>query len=104
MIYKERSYEDSVVLVTFELPEAIGGQRVNLVGDFNAWNQQAMPMQRNGNGEWRLTLPLQENREFQFRYLVDGKRWYNDWQADSYVPNPYGGKNSVVTTRSEYEA
>jgi len=103
MIHKERSLEDDVVLVTFELPDMIGGQQVHLVGDFNAWNQNNMPMHRNGNG-WRLTLPLQPGRDFQFRYLVDGQRWYNDWEADSYVPNPYGGRNSVVTTKPEYVA
>ena len=99
MIHKERSYEDDVVLVTFELPTVIGGDRVHLVGDFNAWNQHDMPMHRNGNGTWQITLPLIEGRDFQFRYLVDEQRWYNDWDADSYVSNPYGGKNSVVTTK-----
>jgi 1,4-alpha-glucan branching enzyme len=98
MIHKARSRDDEV-LVTFELPDVIGGQTVYLVGDFNAWNQNDMPMHRNGNGTWQLTLPLTVGRDFQFRYLVDGQRWYNDWDADSYVTNPYGGKNSVVTTR-----
>jgi len=31
-----------------------------------------------------------------FRYLVDGERWENDWAADAYVPNPFGGEDSVV--------
>jgi 1,4-alpha-glucan branching enzyme len=90
-----------VVLVTFELPTAIGADHaVHLVGDFNAWNQNDMPMHRNGSGRWQLTLPLKTGKEFQFRYLVDGQRWYNDWNADSYVTNPYGGKNSVVNTKN----
>jgi 1,4-alpha-glucan branching enzyme len=104
MIHKERLVEDDVVLVTFELPTAIGADHVQLVGDFNAWNQHDMPMHRNGNGTWQITLPLQEDREFQFRYLVNGQRWYNDWDADSYVLNPYGGRNSVVTTSRTYLA
>jgi 1,4-alpha-glucan branching enzyme len=101
MIHKQRSYGDDVVLVTFELPTIVGGERVHLVGDMNAWNQNDMPMHRNGNDTWQITLPLQTGRDFQFRYLVDGQRWYNDWAADSYAPNPYGGKNSVVTTRPD---
>jgi len=100
MIHKQRSRDDEV-LVTFELPGVISGKSVYLVGDFNAWNQNDMPMQRDGKGAWQLTLPLKTGRDFQFRYLVDGKRWYNDWEADAYVPNPYGGKNSVVTTRPD---
>jgi len=41
---------------------------------------------------------LSAGREYQFRYLVDGQDWYNDWQADKYVPNNFGGDNSVVVT------
>lgn len=99
MLYKQHAPTDDEVTVTFELPTAIGGENVHLVGDFNAWNQNDMPMHRNGNGTWHLTLSLKQGRDYQFRYLVDGQRWYNDWDADSYVPNPYGGKNSVVTTK-----
>ena len=98
MLRKRTAGEDGKVLVTFEFPTAIGGESVYVVGDFNAWNQNAHPMHRNGNGNWQITLELEAGREFQFRYLVDGQRWYNDWEADSYVPNPYGGKNSVVVT------
>jgi 1,4-alpha-glucan branching enzyme len=104
MIRKQRSHEDDTVLVTFELPTVIGANSVYLVGDFNAWNQHDTPMHRNGNGTWQITLPLKAGRQFQFRYLVDGKRWYNDWEADSYVSNPYGGKNSVVITSSDHAA
>ena len=32
----------------------------------------------------------------QYRYLLDGARWENDWQADKYLRNEYGGDNSVV--------
>ena len=45
---------------------------------------------------WHLTLELQSGKEYQFRYLVNGTDWYNDWDADRYVPNPFGGDNSVV--------
>jgi len=104
MIRKQRLNGDRVVLVTFELPTVIGGEHACLVGDFNAWNQNDTPMYRNGNDTWHITLPLKAGHDFQFRYLVDGQRWYNDWEADNYVPNPYGGKNSVVTTKPDRPA
>ena len=35
-------------------------------------------------------------RRYRFRYLVDGERWQNDWQAHDYEPNEFGGDDSVV--------
>jgi hypothetical protein len=44
-------------------------------------------------------LTLDAGREYQFRYLVDGKKWENDWKADKYVAAPYSNAdNSVVST------
>ncbi len=45
---------------------------------------------------WKITVDLEPGREYQFRYLVDGQRWFNDPQADKYIPNPYGDQNAVV--------
>jgi 1,4-alpha-glucan branching enzyme len=69
-----------------------------LVGDFNDWNRTSHPMIQDRDGAWRITLELEAGHEYQFRYLVNGNNWHNDWHADKYVPNPYGGDNSVVAT------
>jgi hypothetical protein len=70
---------------------------VCLVGDFNNWNIHANPMKRKKNGDYTISLELTEGHEYQFRYLIDGTRWENDWNADKYVESPYGGSdNSVV--------
>ena len=43
------------------------------------------------------TLELKPGREYQFRYLIDGRQWENDWHADKYVQSPIGdSENSVV--------
>ena len=56
-------------------------------------------MQRDGRaGVWRVRLELEKGREYQFRYLVDGTSWPNDWHSDRYVPNIHGSDNSVITT------
>jgi hypothetical protein len=44
------------------------------------------------------TLELEAGREYQYRYLLNGNEWHNDWHADRYVSNAYGGDNSVVIT------
>jgi 1,4-alpha-glucan branching enzyme len=99
MITKTPSSKPGHVLVTFELPSAIWAEKVTLVGDFNGWNRASHPLrQSRDDSVWRITLELPRGREYQFRYLVNDTDWHNDWQADKYVPNPFGGDNSVVMT------
>jgi 1,4-alpha-glucan branching enzyme len=99
MIYKEKSPEGKTVRITFELPSSIWAERVNLVGDFNNWSTTSHEMRQMGSeGAWRITLELPTNQEYQFRYLVNGRDWHNDWHADRYVLNRFGSDNSVIVT------
>jgi 1,4-alpha-glucan branching enzyme len=67
------------------------------VGEFNGWNIYATPMKRLKSGDFTLTMNLDINKEYQYRYLIDEMIWENDWQADKYVLSPYGDcENSVV--------
>jgi 1,4-alpha-glucan branching enzyme len=87
------------VSVTFEMPASIWADSIHLVGDFNQWNTQSHPLkQRPSDGAWEITLVLDAGREYQYRYLVNGTDWQNDWQADQYKPNPYSTDNSVLVT------
>ena len=54
-------------------------------------------MKRLKNGGFVATLDLDPGHEYEYRYLLDGKVWENDWQADKYVPTQFGDtENSVV--------
>lgn len=99
MIHKLPSTNPDKMIVRFELPSAIWADTVCLVGDFNNWNESSHPMNRDrADGTWYIVLTLDRGKEYQFRYLVNGSEWHNDWKADKYVPNPFGGANSVVST------
>jgi 1,4-alpha-glucan branching enzyme len=87
------------VRVIFTLPAHAGDESVRLVGDFNNWDQTAMPMARNKDGDWEVKLDLEPDQEFQFRYLVNGRVWRNDPAADGFVRNPFGSENSLVSTK-----
>ena len=82
------------VKFTITAPDA---EAVRLLGDFNDW-QPGDVMTPNDDGNWELMLTLDPDREYQFRYLVNGTSWQNDPAADKYVPNAYGDDNSVVVT------
>jgi 1,4-alpha-glucan branching enzyme len=66
---------------------------VFLVGDFNHWREDALPMSRKADGHWSARLRLQEG-EFRFRYLADGQ-WFTDYGAFGVEEGPVG-TNSVV--------
>ncbi len=87
--------------VTFSLPISIETNSVYLVGDFNSWDERSLPMLRTPERTWEITIELERNREYEYRYLVNEKDWHNDWVADDYRPNPFGSDNSVVSTTAK---
>jgi hypothetical protein len=52
-------------------------------------------MQRGEDG-FVAEVSLPAGRVYRFRYLLDGERWENDWAADAYVANEFGGDDSVI--------
>ncbi|MGA2305757.1 MAG: CHAD domain-containing protein [Acidimicrobiales bacterium] len=81
--------------VTFTLPAAVRATRVAICGEWNGWSAGRDVMDRVGD-VFSLTIELQPGRAYRFRYLLDGERWENDWDADAYVPNAFGTDDSVV--------
>ena len=53
-------------------------------------------MKASKNGNYTASVDLEGGKEYAFRYLIDGSRWENDWEADKYVPSEFGSENSVV--------
>ena len=82
--------------VTFELPAQVDANTAELCGEFNEWDATQHPMKRRKDGSFSLTISLKPGNEYRFRYLVNGERWENDWEADKYVPNEFGTEDSVV--------
>jgi len=87
-----------VCKVTFTLPKeaAPEAETVYVMGEFNDWSRDANPLKRQKNGDFSVSLDLEKGRSYRFRYLVDGWKFENDWQADRYEANPYGGDDSVI--------
>jgi len=99
VITKRPGSTPGTVVVHFQLPAVIWAETVTLVGDFNGWNRQSHPLTRSrDDGSWHIEVALEAGKVYQFRYLVNGTDWQNDWNADRYIPNPFGGDNSVLET------
>ena len=99
MAIKKRYLKNGTCKVTFDLPREIteSARKVTVVGEFNNWDPSATPMRRQKDKVYKVTMNLEPGREYQFRYLIDEKKWVNDWKADKYVPSPVGNcENSVL--------
>ncbi len=100
MITKTPAKRGATTKVTVQLPpEATdGSSKVFLCGDFNEWSQDGTPMTKRKDGRFTATVTLAQGRSFRFKYLLDGDRWVNDPEADLYMDNDFGSKDSVVVT------
>ncbi len=88
-----------VANVTFQVPaeKVTGADKVNVVGEFNGWDEYGLEMTKLKSGAFKATVKLETGKEYQFRYLIDGSSWENDEEADKYVPNNFTFEdNSVV--------
>lgn len=87
------------VVFTVNPNAAAGASKVFLVGEFNSWDATATPMKKGPDGSFSVKKQLETNKEFQFRYCLDGNTWINDWKADKYVRSELANDdNSVVDT------
>jgi hypothetical protein len=92
------------IKVTFRLPAAAGVTAAWVAGEWNDWSRGADRMQPRDDGVLECSLLLEPGRSYRFRYYLGGDRWENDWDADSYVDNEFGGADSVVTLDAMPEA
>ena len=87
------------VVFTINPDAAAGAQKAYLAGEFNSWDETSIPMKKDPDGSFSVKKQLETNKEFQFRYVLDGNRWINDWKADKYVRSEIANDdNSVVDT------
>lgn len=103
MIKKQFLKSKPVCKATFTLPTeaAPEAKKVAIIGDFNQWDVNGgVEMKKQKNGIFKAVVELETGKEYQFRYLIDGETWENDWAADKYVASPFGGENSVVIAQN----
>ncbi len=95
MLKKAFTPKRTICKVTFSIPADWAEEKVNLVGDFNDWDEDSDSLE-NKDGNWEITMRLKPQNNYKFKYLIDGKTWKNDDAADSYVSNNFGTEDSVV--------
>ncbi len=88
------SQQEQVVTVTMNLhaPEA---HRVTVAGTFNKWKVDTNVLTKQENGVWTISIPLKPG-EYSYMFIVDGKAWVSDPNAESYSDDGFGNKNAIV--------
>jgi 1,4-alpha-glucan branching enzyme len=75
---------------------------VFVAGTFNHWQPEAKTLHSSGAGNWWKETSLAPGT-YEYCLVVDGQ-WIPDPRARESVPNPFGGRNSILTVASSPEA
>jgi hypothetical protein len=97
MIKKQHVKSRQVTKVTFEHPADVDVDAIELLSDRNDW--QPVAFDRLKSGKWKLVQELEPGTTMQFRYRVQrggAVEYWNDGDADAFVPNDQGTENGVV--------
>lgn len=68
---------------------------VALAGTFNGWNAAATPMQTTAEGTWSTSVELPSGVH-EYKFVVDGQRWFADPRNEEGVNDNHNGTNSVL--------
>jgi 1,4-alpha-glucan branching enzyme len=85
--------DPQLVPVRFEFTHPTAAT-VGIAGTFNDWHPESKAMHPIGNGHWQKETALPPGN-YEYCLVVDG-RWMPDPMAKETVPNPFGGRNSVL--------
>lgn len=75
---------------------------VCVAGSFNQWQPEAKALHSSGVGNWWKETALAPG-VYEYCLIVDGQ-WMPDPLATETVPNPFGGRNSILTVASSPSA
>jgi 1,4-alpha-glucan branching enzyme len=95
-----RSAGPELVPVRFEFTHP-SATTVCVAGTFNHWQPEAKTLHPAGGGRWHKEAELPPGT-YEYRFVVDGQ-WIPDPLAKETVPNPFGGRNSVLKVVSSPE-
>lgn len=92
------SPQERTVTVKMKL-DAPGAHRVAVAGTFNKWSTDTHVLTKQAGGIWTISIPLKPG-EYSYMFIVDGKAWVTDPNAESFRDDGFGNRNAVVRVRT----
>jgi 1,4-alpha-glucan branching enzyme len=71
-------------------------QSVAVAGDFNDWSHDATLLKQNPSGLWVTEIAIPRAGRFEYKFIINGRRWIEDPSNGMKAPDNYGGLNSVL--------
>lgn len=95
---KELKAKKSRISFKISAEKAKGFNTASLVGDFNNWDATQDVMKKlKKDGSFTIQKTLENGKEYQFKYILDGKEWINEPEADKVAPTEFAdSQNSVL--------
>ncbi len=90
--------QEQTVMVTMRL-HAPAAHRVAVAGSFNKWDDDSHMLTKQKDGVWTISIPLKPG-EYSYMFIVDGKAWVTDPDAETYRDDGFGNRNAVVRVRT----
>jgi anti-sigma-K factor RskA len=88
--------EAVTVRLNFYAPHA---KQVAVAGDFNKWQVDTHRMDRQAGGVWTVEVTLKPG-VYSYMFVVDGKAWLTDPDAESYQDDGFGSQNAVMRVKT----
>ena len=71
-------------------------QSVSLAGDFNDWDPDRASFSRDKKGVWRAEVETPPPGRYNYKFVINGRRWVEDPSNGLKEPDDHGGLNSVL--------
>ncbi len=83
--------------VRFEFQQQ-NAEQVSVAGEFNGWDEEALPMKRSTNGTWYAEVAIPRG-DYGYKFVVDGE-WLLDPRNDK-TKSVDGVENSRLVTAEQ---
>ena len=85
------------VTFKFEPTEEVQVDTIQVVGSFNGWgNEKKHFLKKRKDGTYSLSVNLNSESSYEYKYLVNENEWYTDSNAENLVWNIYGSQNALL--------
>lgn len=69
---------------------------IRVLGDFNGWNYEKGVTLVFSKNKFKGSTTVKSGATYEFRYILNGRHWFNDPEADGLTDSPYYGISNTL--------